>query len=360
MSATMMRMTGRSMLWPSIPPGITLPLVGSATVLNSAAQIYATQGLVYWPDRGTHDIQSVEYWNGDGLPGTGNTVRVSLQDVDLTVSPPRPDGVVDQFATATNPTANGLKKLTLNTPRLAVAHGTPLAVVYDITVLGTGLDWRPMSWGNLDGRSIDRWHEAYYNGSTWAAQGRTPAVLFRSSDGSVGTLGPFFPVTGFSTVETFNSTSTPDERGLEFVPIGVWEIDALWALCTPAASTDPNFELVLYENSVAVRTASLDPHTWGAFTATMTTAPITPYTLSPANTYRVVVKPSTANVTLAVPTIDAADIRQLHFGTSAGYASRTDGGSWAARVDTKVPMCGVRISGMIAGAPLPGQHIRFV
>jgi hypothetical protein len=347
---TIVRFPGRGAHWPPLQPGVAWPPATGVTLLDALNEKLVAFGRVTWDDGGTHDIDDIGFLTTTVTPGSGSTFEVSTRAVDLTAGPaPRDDGVVIQsYSSGTMPTANAWNKVALASPHTAVAHGALLAVCFELTGFGSETAINISRFTNMDGRqSLNADGMSSFLASTWANVFGVANVALFSDDGAIGTLGPYWLTSSATLQEAWNSGTNPDERGNEFTVDAPIQIDHLWALLGPSGGASADFDLVLYEGTTAVRTVSFDANASPTATRCYVSGPIAPLTLAVGTTYRLVVKPTTANnVDLVVFTYAEAAMRKAFCGTNAAYVTRNDGGAFAAATTTKAAAVGVIISGV--------------
>ena len=347
---TIVRFPGRGAHWPPLNPGTSWPPNLSASIIDALNEKVVNFGRVTWDDGGTHNIDDIGFLVGSVTAGSGSTLEVSLRDMDLVNGPaPRDDGTVDQsFSTTTMPGSNTWNKVALASARASVAHGALLAVVVELTVFGSGTVINLYRWANMDGRqSLNADGTSTFLASVWANANGVPNIVLFSDDGAIGTLGPYWVATSATIQEAWNNGTNPDERGNELTVDAPIEIDCLWALLGASGGSGADFDLVLYAGTTAERTVSFDANAIATTTRAYVSGPIAPYTLQPGTTYRLIVKPTTANnVDLVVFTYAEAALRKAFCGTNAAYVTRNDGGAFAAVTTTKACAVGVIISGV--------------
>ena len=353
---SIVRLPGFPRLWPQFPRRLenqdAAPSLETSTMLLDAAnERIAVIGHVLWDDGATHDIDTIRFRTG-GATSPSMTLRVSLRDVDATAGPPgQDDSTVDQSATQVNPAANTVYSLALDADRTSVAHGALLAVVFDVdtytsgairiaglTVDGTVLNHRPL-WSHRTGA-----------GSWTIGTGVLPGITLLSPAGAnIGIIAGLPPcITAAVTAVALNTGTTPDEAGLEFtVPAPMWA-GGFEIPVNPAAGAD--FDVVLYEGTTVKATVSFDANTWAADAVVrLAQGCFTDVPLTVGQTYRLVVKPTTANsVTVYYATVTAAAEVNAFAGT-VSWNERTDAGAWGAAVATRIPFMSIGISAVDSG-----------
>jgi hypothetical protein len=168
-------------------------------------------------------------------------------------------------------------------------------------------------------------------------------------DGTVGTIAPGFPISAFvDATSTFNSGSTPDEKGMEFVGPFSCKADRLYARISLASST-ANMEIHIQENGSDM---SGFPVTIDANAVSVNNSnrhcviPIPEITIVEGNTYNISFRPTTASgIALAEWDVASASYFEAWPGdTSIGHNTRTDAGAWGTKSTTKRPVMSIGIS----------------
>lgn len=342
----------------------TLTIAG-ANASDKIAQI----GRVAFAERtGSKTLTKVHFDFGTVVKSNGSTLRVSLQDVDTANGPViRPDGTADQSVTIANADAGFASNLwytaTLGASR-TVNYGDLLAVVFDwaSAVSGDSVVITGFSGSSAASNAGAAGHQnccVLFAASAWSVISMSTNVILEFSDGTFGTLGGSIPVSALGTIG-FNSGSTPDENALEFQVPFTCEVDGAWVMANVAAGAD--FDIVLYSGTTALATVSIDANAIQANAARFLRTSFPKLTLNANTTYRLAVKPTTANnVTLYYRDVAASGHRAVTpLGTTAQLNSRTDAGSWGAGTATRIPWMGIRISGIdTAAAAASGGSYTF-
>lgn len=152
------------------------------------------------------------------------------------------------------------------------------------------------------------------------------------------------------TATTFNSGSTPDERGNKItIPFGARCV-GLWN----HIDLDADADFVLYDAaSASVLTVSCDKDLRGSASGAPYMATGAPVDLSAGLVYRAVVKPGASNVTVYDMTFNTvALLDQVDgFGQVQFLSTRTDAGAWSDAATTQRHVGGLILTGIaIAGA----------
>lgn len=177
-----------------------------------------------------------------------------------------------------------------------------------------------------------------------------PTLGIGYDDGTFGQVhgtAPWSAITG----TTFNSGSTPDERGLYFqVPFSC-RVAGTWGLLSGTGDCD----LILYDSdgTTVIATASLDKDVVAGTAGnplSLVTFAASP-TLSASTNYRLVVKPtSVTNTTLYDADVgSAAQMDAFDGGQNFHYTQRTDAGAWT-QTTTKRPFLGLMIDAIDTGS----------
>jgi hypothetical protein len=277
---------------------------------------------------------------------TNELLKVSLQDLDASGDP---DGTPDQYRTITPIVNRGLRTGLITSDGTdtgtlrTVSNGEQIAIVIEFD-------------GNTGNLLITTVHSSAFNfgnaypdafTAAWAKtantnQAMTVAIEF-ADGGFAQTPGliPFVGHTGDSdsplTPVTFNSGSTPDERGNVWTPDFSGTASALWAY----VDYDNPCDLVLYDSSSNVLATAACPAAAVRQTTTdgLLVLPITPVTVTAGSLYRVAIKPGASNVIVVRWSAFSNAALGAWYGTNYYSTSRVNAGSWT-DVDTDVMYCG--------------------
>jgi len=346
-------------------PGPYIPRITGASIQYSfstsavisganASDKIACVGRVQLPGKtGTKTITKVGFRFGSITKTNGSTVRVSLQDVDLTAGPPvRPDGVVDQSVTIANADAgfanNSWYLATLGASR-TVTHGEYLAVVFDwasavtgdsLMISGLGVSSATNNAGSVNQNNC----VSLFTGAAWAVQNMITNIVFEFSDGTFGSFGNSFVISAFNS-HAINTGTTPDEIGLEFqVPFNC-EIDGFMGTVSIASGAD--FSMILYDAAnTALVTVAVDANAVQAHgSARFISLSFPKIALTANTTYRLVYKPTTTNsVTVYSRDYAVAGHRAItELGLNKVYTARTDAGAWDSSITTRQTIASIRV-----------------
>lgn len=342
-------------LWLGPIPQWFAAVPGFTTTTALTASTHKTAMIFQVPHTGTLD--KIEFRMGAIANSPDNGIRVSFQDVDATTG--APDGTQDQYRDIA---AGSLTASTWTVPGLMTSDGTDGGTKRSVTkgqwmaavieyVSFVASDSFSISVTNLvsatNSPDLNFTYAAHYNGASWSKSVNTWNMALKYDDGTYRHIAnSIIPMTAANS-NTFNSGSTPDERGLRFQVPWDCEIDGIQV----RVDVDNVADLILYDSgSSALVTVSLDPDIRATSNAMngMVTIPTTALTAN--TTYRIAVKPTSAS-SVIVHDIDvnSAAIMQSFAGGTAWYSTtRTDAGAWT-DTTTNRPMIGLRISGIDTG-----------
>lgn len=299
----------------------------------------------------TGNIDLVEMYIG--FVSGANDIRISIQDVDASGLP---DGTDDAYKVSSK--ATGWQSYALTSTgagggsKKAVTRGSFYAIVgkWESTQSGGFEPHQLHTAGNLD--MLGGTYCLSHNGSSWSKTvGQTvyPNLAIKYDDGSYYPIINALPATAFS-AEAYASNSTPDERGLYFIPQIPIRVRGFWL----EGVLGNNLDVVLYDSSNNVlATYTHDPDYSSSATRYARFLFSSSVDLTAAATYRLVLKPtSTSNVSLYVATANsAALIGMWPMGANWHYTARTDAGSWS-QTTTKRPLIGPLVDGFDLGGTI--------
>jgi hypothetical protein len=262
-------------------------------------------------------------------------VRVSLQDL----ASGNPDGTEDQFRdhVAGDFAVNTVFRSGLLTTtgldggaRRTVTKGDMLAVVFRWTGSPGGtaqLQPTMRSSGGSPYPSTNLSYVATFNGTTWTKFADTPCFGLEYSDGSVASVGWYYP-TGQTTTQNVSSITTPDEVGLRFVPAFTGRLTAA------------GFYVGAVTAGTAIRLYDDADTLLGTFTPTGTAenhdadSPTMSYwpdiVLTRGRVYRITLRPTTAtNHEVPIINLDANAAKAYPGHPNDYWTERTDDGAWS-------------------------------
>lgn len=285
-----------------------------------------------------------------GTVSTGDTLRVSFQNVDALGYP---DNTDDQYRDLVVDSADDNAWLSTGIissdgtdggALRAVSVGERLAVVFKFPSYVAGSLWlQYMSSGSTHGHTF----LAFSNdsGTTWALQAGTVVAAVEYDDGSMAFLENASPIKTI-TFQGVLSTSTPDEYCLKFrLPFPT----RCLGMSVFGASQD--IEMGLYPDSgaaLATGTPLPSSATMGIRRTIMFSSAVD---LAANTWYRLSWKPTTASSrSIPVHTLHSAAYREAFSpGLNFALGTRTDGGAWSDD-DTKFIVATPLISGFEDGA----------
>lgn len=342
------------------------PVSGSiGSTIDATGEKIAFIGRVWTPNRGTKSIRNVSFRFATVTKAGGSGLTVSLQDVSLTGGPPlSPDETQDETVAIANGDANFASSTYYTTGNLSadrsVSFGSLLAVVIEFDGSGRlGADSVGVTVGmnavSATIRSTVMGVSLKASG-TWTDQAALPNILFTFSDGTYGTLLNCLPFSSTTVTQAYNSGSAADERALEFQLPFDCKVEGYWAFASIASGAD--FDVVLYDASSSVLdSTTVDANAIYQAGASnplqvLGTAEIT---LSKNTTYRLSLKPTTANsITISELTVaDANHLAVYPGGTAFRLATRVDAGAWTT-VTTQRPFYGLIVSSVDDGTGAGG------
>ena len=321
-------------------------------LLDATGKKIAWIGTVSWADKTvtSRAIRNVTILPGALTTAGGSGLTLSLQDVDTVNGPVcRPDGTQDQtvsFLASAMTASTPYTTANLSADR-TVSLGALIAVVLEFDGGGRlGADLVNMLYP-----TVHRYERGMvlFNGTTWSSLGPNTCV-FTFADGAVGILEPGQPHSNNTVQINYNSGTATDEHALRFTPAYNCSIYALWASVAPSAGT-ADFDLVLYQGTTPLVTASVDGNTVRSTNPVLVELPIAVTSLTAGTTYYVSAKPTTTtNIGLRIMDVASSAIRAcLPEAAACGYSSRVDGGAWTNN-DLRYPLIGVRLSTIDTGS----------
>ncbi len=336
-------------LWIPRPEAISLATpVFDLHTMNASGEKFAC--IIRAPKAGTLDW--FEYRMGTVVNAPDNGLRFSFQTVDLTTG--FPDGTQDQFRDVTSGISSGAWMVppgvmtddgTGGGVKRTVTQDELFACVIDFVTFVAADDVRISSL-DLSGTGHTA-TEGYcaLNSGTWGKLFDAGNLALKYSDGTYGILDtPWYPMSAI-TARTFNSGSTPDERGLRFQVRSKRRLRRAWF----RIDLDANADVVVYNAADGVlSTSSLDSDVRPGTSAChhIASFPDAP-TLEANTTYRVVVKPTSgSDIVVYDFDVNAAALMAAVEGGAEWYSTtRTNGGAWT-DTNTNRMFCGLGFDGL--------------
>ena len=343
-------------LWIPLPPiySVAAPTFNISSLLTIDASAEKAAFMFQVPKTGTLD--KIEFRTGAVTFGGGSVLRASFQDIDLATG--FPDGTQDQFRDVTGVAAN-----TWTVPGLMTSDGTDTGTKRSVTVGGllavvieyaTFTAGDTVTWAQHQVQSTTGILPAFPTPALFTAAWAMntagyPSMALKYNDGSYAYIvDPLSPILTFNT-RTFNSTSTPDERGMIFQFAGPVAVGGAWF----RADLDAAADLVLYDSdgSTALQTVSLDSDLRSGTAGLNQFVRFADTNLTASTNYRLILKPTSASsVSLYDYDVSAA----AHLDVCAGgqnfhSTTRTDAGAWT-QTTTNRPWMGLLVTKIDNGA----------
>jgi hypothetical protein len=267
-----------------------------------------------------------------GAAATPEDVKVSFQDLDASGDP---DGTPDQYrvvasaSVAVGFVATGILSSdgTDTGTKRSVTRGDILAVVIEFNSATGNIQ---VSTHSSVLSAVSTAYMDHFTASWAKSATAAPLMSIEYSDGATYPIDGAMP--GSFANETFNSSSTPDERGNTFTLPFAARVVGMWAWL----DYDNAADLVLYSGTSALATAAVPAaavrpqNTAGLVTRYFGTAQEVE-----ATTYRAIVKPGASNVGLSTCTLADAVERAAFWRSDFFSTTRTDAGSFT-DLSTKV------------------------
>lgn len=357
----------------TIPGGLWIPpswvdntvaptMVGLTPTMDSAIEFVAVVFQV--PKSGTLD--QFEWRQFAQVNAPDNGIRFSFQDVTALGSP---DNVEDQFAVVTvvgagiwltpanvmtdTGLAGGVKRVVTKGDWLACVVRFENFVAADSFTMAI----MPAGGGYLlqTAPTLNYCLTSANSGTTWikAVLEGLPCFALKYNDGTYAELGwPFIPALNINT-RTFNTGTTPDERGLLFQVPFPCRCSGAWV----RIDIDNPVDIILYNASDSIiASASLVAGKRSSTTGMNARINFnTPVNLSPNVNYRLAVLPTSASsiITYDFDVSNAALLTAIDGGSTWMSTERTNAGAWT-NVNTNRPFMGIILDGFDDAASVGG------
>ena len=278
---------------------------------------------------------------------TACTIDVRLETVD-TAANGDPTGTL--FGTTTNAAValtnanNNTFITTTLTLGASVTAGNLLALVIAQPAVSSG----DMQVGIYNDQSCGFPFTDTFNGTAWTKQVASINALFQYSDGSVEPVPGNIPILAVSA--TFNSASSPNERGIKITPPFPCNVMGAWVW----ADFDGDCSVTLYDTDGVTALATTSVNRFARQNQNnnihMVIFPAT-VTLSAASAYRLALKPTTTTNIIGneVTAASAAAMDTFSLGQSCILTTRTGTGSWTETTTSRASM-GLLVNGLSDGA----------
>jgi len=334
----------------------------SAVTLNASGDRIGF--VVQCPKAGTLD--KFECMVGTVGNNPDNGIRLSFQTVSLSTGDP--DGTQSQYRDITGTLAAN----TWQVPGLMPSDGTDGGVKRTVAageLLGCVVDF--VSFVASDSFAVQvfgvsgmyrNWYvDNASTGSYVKSSTSAPILALKYDDGTYAIFDiPIWPIVDSNQVTSFNSSTSPDERGLRFQvgtsmrAVGYWFV----------VDGDNAFDVVLYDSGGSVLdTQSYDPDQRNAANTMYYVGyfPSGPHTLTASTTYRLILKPTTtSSITYWELELPSAAYQACIPGGVEWYAtSRTDAGAWTDD-QTRRPQMGLIFDGIdVSTGGGGGSYVSF-
>ncbi|HAO93412.1 MAG: hypothetical protein A2X99_10250 [Deltaproteobacteria bacterium GWB2_55_19] len=277
-----------------------------------------------------------------GAVTIADTLKIGLYTVDTSNNPTTTayGGMV--AGTQATPAANTWYNVALGTNCTATADDAAAVVIeFNSYVAGNlriaALDGSSGSSGNICGFPESKQYTA-----SWANIAARPVFSIKYSDGSYGFIYGCYPVSAV-TETAFNSSSTPDERGLKFsIPFPA-RLSGFW-LNYRVTGVTGSADVVLYDSdgTTVLQTHTIDFQKVNAGPRMFYFQFATAQALSKDTFYRLVVKPTTTTSNSFYDfTVNAVAIMDcFEGGQNFHLTTRTDAWAWT-DTTTKRPWMGL-------------------
>lgn len=328
------------------------PTSFNSRLIDASSEALAVTGHFWNRAVATKTITKVHFNAGAIVSAGGSALDISLQNTDLTAGPPaRGDGTKDQTANVllSALTATAWNSVTLGATR-SLAFGEQITIMFEYDVAGRlGAD--TFNLRSIAASNTPQTPGVSHLTASWALVDDWAAVILEADDGTFGTLEGAFPVSAINS-HAFNSgTGVADEYALEFTVPYSCAVRGMWVAIAVAAGAD--FEVCLFDGTTAMFTAvAVDANTIQTSNGRIAYIPFPETTLTINTTYRLSVRPTTANnVTLYSYDVAAAGHFQAHDAeTSFCLTTRLNQGAWAAATTTRRLWMGLVLSKLDDGA----------
>lgn len=268
---------------------------------------------------------------------SSGTLDVRVETVDTTTG--TPSGTL--IGTNTNGTQTGLASNTWYSPALTADAAVTQGQIIAISIV--------QSTGNLSIASLSNPQQrfpysALFASAAWTKNLTPPCLALEYDDGTTPPITGCFPYSAVTST-TFNSGSTPDERGNKITlnatmrTSGFW----FWADCDTQDS-----EVSLYDSTgTLIERLSFDKDVQNSSTVGFYSFPWTAKHTLTAGTYRLTLRAtSTTNITLIDVDVNSSGLMTaMDGGTDIIFTQCTDGGAFT-DTNTKRAMIGLLIDGI--------------
>lgn len=269
---------------------------------------------------------------------TADTFDVRVETVDATTGDP--SGTL--WGTNTNATVNVNAAGTVFTATLTADAAVTIGDIFAITWVPTAGSVS-VSFCMFNDVLSGFPYTDLYGGASWTKATSAPVVGIEYSDGTYHAMPGTFPFSALNT-NTYNSGSTPDERGLKFQLPCPCTVSGFWV----DMDNDGDLTVKLYDSdgSTVLQSLAIDKDLRANTNYSVQLYRFAATQALLANTYyRLTLVPGASNVTSAdfdVPSAAALD--QIGGGQNFHHTQRTDAGAWT-DTTTKRPFMGLIVNG---------------
>lgn len=201
---------------------------------------------------------------------SGSTIRVGLQDADTTTSPAVPDGTFDVYADLVQGTdtltTNTWKSVAMASGSKSISHGDRICVVLDMTTRN-GSDALSLVATAVGAPQISSTVRNYT--TSWQSPSASiPNVLITCDDGTLCTLSGGTVHSSVGTIESWQDSTNPDERGaLLYVP---WNctVDGMRYYVRTQGNANADYDVRIYSDPLGTPSQLLSVSVEGAFSST--------------------------------------------------------------------------------------------
>lgn len=343
-------------------------LGGANIQIDAADKRVATVFVV--PNSGTLD--KMEFWTSSTVSiNAASVVRVSFRS--LVSGTGEPSGVVDQYRDILG---SAFAANSWISPGLMTSDGTDTGakrVVNRGDIVVCVIEYQSFTGGDdltfiafrgrvsagVSGAADGFPYDLFQSGGSWdktpATDPLSMALLY--SDASYGSpISPGRPggLRGFEAT-SYNSGSTPDERGNRFTVGAPVRVTGAWVAVTPAV-TGSDFELVLVDTDTTTELEAVTVEGYGSATNFPDHRFITfaaKHTLSPGGVYRLTIRPTSVNA-LSHPAaiMNASAVLASLYNENWYATTRTGAGAWTDD-QTRSHLSGLIVDGIHEGG-VPG------
>ena len=299
-------------------------------------------------------------WFRTGTVTTGDTLKVSFQDVDATTG--MPDETADQYRTVVIGDTDDNIGVTTGIISSTGADGGVKRTVTKNELVAIVFEFNSYVAGNLyiayaDGIGSSGGPQFPYvaqkvgAGPTWAKVGLAslPAIAIEYSDGTYECFGAM-PLLSHTAVTYASNTATADEYAMAFSLPFACRVVGMGCMIDMDGDTD----FILYEGTTVRASVSMDKDSGRSSTSTGVLEVLfdASYDITASTAYRIAVKPTTTT-SVQIVTFEfssAAILDSLEGGQEFYHSSRVDAGAWDGDDTARRPAFWLLIGGIDVSA----------